>query len=156
MPFNNDKTPQKLTHPLWSYSLVGSQFFWIAVLIFLMGLPENKLSLFIHLLGAVLGLWAVKTMHLGHFNIVPDPMPHLNLVTTGPYRWIRHPMYTSILIFFLPAVLFVGGWIIWSSYGMLLLTLLLKLNYEERLISLQCPDYLEYRTRTSSLVPKIY
>ncbi|WP_130537848.1 methyltransferase family protein [Thiomicrorhabdus indica] len=154
------KTPlsdsKKLLHPIWSYGLVMSQFFWIAVLTILMGLPENSLSIFIHLLGIALGLWAVKTMHLGHFNIVPDPLPHLNLVSTGPYRYIRHPMYASILIFFLPAVIFHNNWIVWASYGCLSLTLLLKLIYEEKLISAQCPDYDEYKQHTDRLIPMIF
>lgn len=148
--------PTQLLHPIWSYSLVTLQFFWITALLVLMGLPESKLSILIHLLGVVLGLWAIKTMHLGHFNIVPDPMPEINLVTTGPYQYIRHPMYGSILLFFLPALSFSNDWQVWSSYGALCITLLIKLSYEEHLLEKSHIDYPAYQQKTARLLPKIY
>ncbi len=150
------KESTKLLHPVWSYSLVTSQFLWIAVLALLMGMPESPIAIGLHFLGALLGLWALKTMHLGHFNIVPDPLPHLDLVTTGPYQYIRHPMYASILIFFVPAIIFHSDWLIWMSYGFLCATLVLKLLYEEKLITHQCPDYQEYKQHTFRLIPKVF
>ena len=39
--------------------------------------------------------WAIIHNRPGNFNIRPTPKVRGVLVTTGPYRWIRHPMYTS-------------------------------------------------------------
>ena len=42
--------------------------------------------------------WALIHNRPGNFNIRPAPKFRGVMVTTGPYRWIRHPMYTSVLL----------------------------------------------------------
>jgi len=147
---------QKLLHPFWSYSLVFSQFFWILALLIIIQWPISILGHIIQVIAIFIGLWAVKTMHLGHFNIVPDPLPHLDLVTTGPYRFIRHPMYLSILLFFAPAAIEQASSLILAIYAILLTTLILKLLYEEKLLSEKCSDYPEYQQHTKRLIPFIF
>lgn len=46
------------------------------------------------LASVALATWTMAHNRLGNFNIRPAPKAHGLLVTTGPYRWIRHPMYT--------------------------------------------------------------
>ena len=43
-------------------------------------------------------LWILMHNRLGNFNIQPMPKQHAVLVTSGPYRWIRHPMYSAVLL----------------------------------------------------------
>jgi protein-S-isoprenylcysteine O-methyltransferase Ste14 len=106
--------------------------------------------------GGLIGLWAVQTMHLGRFNIVPDPRDDAQLVETGPYRWIRHPMYAAILWVMIPMVLADMslerlGWL-----GLLLVTLLVKLHYEEFLLKRRFVDYAAYQQRTHKLLPRVF
>ncbi len=77
-------------------------------------------------------------------------------MTRGPYRVIRHPMYTSLLL---------GGaalLIMHFSMERLLILLLLatvlivKLNFEERLLCEKFPGYREYMRRTSRLFPYVF
>lgn len=95
-------------------------------------------------------------MHLGHFNIIPDPMPDIQLVTHGPYQFIRHPMYLSIIVFFLPMVLldFSLGSI--GLYMNLIFILLIKLSYEEYLLAQVLPDYPAYQAKTKKLIPFVF
>lgn len=148
---------QNLQHPLYSYSLVSAQFGFIGLLI-AVTYPWQfaTSSLIVHALGALLGLWALKTMHLGHFNIVPDPMPHLQLVTTGPYAFIRHPMYASILLFCLPLPIAHNSIISWAVYSILSGTLLLKLHYEEALLRNKTDDYRIYQRHSKKLIPWVF
>ncbi|MBF6058717.1 MULTISPECIES: methyltransferase family protein [Thiomicrorhabdus] len=146
----------KIRHPFVSFSLVFLQFALITVLLLVLPLQSSNPTYIIQASGILLGLWAVKTMHLGHFNIIPDPMPDIELVTTGPYRWIRHPMYASILLFFLPMIVEHFSALSAALYLILAATLLIKLSYEEHLLTEKLPDYPLYQSRTSRLLPKIY
>lgn len=47
---------------------------------------------------AMLALWALAANRPGNFNIRPTPRHGGVLITSGPYRWIRHPVYTSVLL----------------------------------------------------------
>lgn len=143
-------------HPLLSYSLVISQFSLIALLIWVLPWTIAWQTLPLQLLAIVVGLWALKTMHIGNFNIVPDPREKINLVTTGPYQYIRHPMYLSILLFFFPWVMLHVSIISLLTLGLLILTLLFKLNYEESLLAERLPDYSLYQSKTKKLIPFFY
>lgn len=48
--------------------------------------------------GLALGLWAVTADRPGNFNIRPVPRAGGQLIDRGPYRWIRHPMYSALLL----------------------------------------------------------
>ena len=44
-----------------------------------------------------LGLWALSAHRPGNFNIRPLPRERGHLVQHGPYRWVRHPMYSALI-----------------------------------------------------------
>lgn len=146
-----------LPHPVWSYGLVFLQFFSIAMILTSGAWWTNHwFSWSAQAIGLLLGVWAVQTMHLGRFNIVPDPQEDSQLVERGPYRWIRHPMYASILWLIFPMLLVDGDLWRWLWFLVLLLTLLLKLHYEESLLSRRFQDYKAYQQRSKKLLPWVY
>jgi len=118
--------------------------------------PSNKYLLMIELLGLGLGIWAILAIRIGNFNIVPDPLPRSQLVTSGPYRLIRHPMYLALLLTTLPLVIYdfdLFRIVIWL---VLLITLLVKLNYEEYLLFTKLVGYDQYMRKSARLIPFLY
>ncbi len=106
--------------------------------------------------GLALGMWSIATMGLRQLRATPEPAAGAQLIRRGPYRWIRHPMYTATL-------LVASGWLIghasWSRGLMglgLLVVLLVKLRYEERLLARHFPDYPAYASRTRRLIPWLW
>jgi protein-S-isoprenylcysteine O-methyltransferase Ste14 len=95
-------------------------------------------------------------MRIGNFNITPDPFQWTRLVREGPYQWIRHPMYLALLLTTLPLIInyfSVFRFLIWIT---LLVNLLLKLNYEEGLLSEKLDGYRKYTGESYKIIPCLY
>ena len=106
-------------------------------------IPSSTLLFVIELAGIGLGIWAVLSMRF-HFNIAPDPLLTSKLVTSGPYKLIRHPMYMAILLTTLPLIIDRFNIIQLSIWLILLTVLLLKMNYEENVQMLSGSHYMLY------------
>ncbi len=107
-------------------------------------------------LGVFVGLSTLAHNKLGNFGIYPEPIPDSCLVTTGPYRWVRHPMYSSLLLFMLGVALYRHA--LPNYIGMVLLTIAIfgKMHREEVHLHMKFEDYSEYVKRTHRLLPGIY
>ena len=100
--------------------------------------------------------WALRANRPGNFNIHPRPRVGGPLVTSGPYGWIRHPMYTSLLLGALALARTADSGAAWLIWGALLLVLWSKSALEERWMLAQHPGYAHYREQTKRFVPWIY
>jgi protein-S-isoprenylcysteine O-methyltransferase Ste14 len=141
-----------------SHILVALQFTAIVVIAWpLLDQEPGRLQwLAISAFGIIVGLYTLAHNKLGNFGIYPEPIPDSCLITTGPYRWIRHPMYTSLLLFMLGIALYRHAW---PNYvGLLLLAVAIfgKMRLEEAHLHLKFEDYSDYVKRTHRLLPGIY
>lgn len=87
------------------------------------------------------------------FGVAPQAR---TLVQTGPYRMIRHPLYTGEIVSLLGAVLFSPSL---AKFGILVAVALLqgqRAVFEERLLSAHLPGYAEYMTRTKRFIPHVF
>ena len=116
---------------------------------------SNILNIFI-LLGILIGLWAIYAVGPSRANIRPLPHPKGALITNGPYKFIRHPMYTAQLLVTAVWVInnnsipYVVLWIVYLSI------LAMKLNFEEKQLLVQFPEYGKYKQHTWRLLPLIW
>ena len=108
-------------------------------------------------LSLALGGWAVAANRPGNFNIRPTPRAGGQLVRHGPYRWLRHPMYSAVLGCGLAGVACgdapLAAGLAWAA---LLAVLVVKLRLEERWMLAQHPSYAAYRAGTWRLLPGVY
>lgn len=113
-------------------------------------------ALFLLAAALVLGVWTLGYNRLGNFNIRPELRTGARLVTGGPYRWIRHPMYVSVLSG--TAALVVADPRAWriAALAALALVLVLKAAREERYLRAAFPQYAEYASRSWRFVPFVY
>ena len=102
-----------------------------------------------------LAYWVFHT--LGK-NITPtvETREEHELVTGGPYRWVRHPLYTVGSSFFASLSVVAANWFMGLASVVVLLMLLVRLlKEEEKLIERFGDEYRAYMKRTGRLLPRI-
>lgn len=103
--------------------------------------------------GLLLTVWA--RLHLGRnwSGTVTIKEGH-ELVTSGPYALVRHPIYTGLLLAFLGSALALGDWRGVLAFALAACALWLKLQVEERWMRQQFGDaYQVYSERVAALIP---
>jgi protein-S-isoprenylcysteine O-methyltransferase Ste14 len=113
--------------------------------------------------GVVLGVLVIPAVHwvlrtLGR-NVSETVLTkqHHELVTTGPYRWIRHPLYTTGLTLFLALGLMAGSWFVLLASGIVLVLLrwFVIPREEQALLAKFGGRYRDYMAKTGRLVPRL-
>jgi protein-S-isoprenylcysteine O-methyltransferase Ste14 len=78
------------------------------------------------------------------------------LVTTGPYRWIRHPMYTIFIFYFLSLFLISTNLFLLITWIIMVITFIIRIPKEEQMLIDQFGDaYRQYMQRTGRLFPRL-
>ena len=108
------------------------------------------------LAGAGVGFAALWANRPGNFNIHPHPHPTGELVRHGPYRWVRHPMYSAVLLFGLACVAAAPSVESLGYFVSLSWVLLSKARIEERLMRVKHPSYSAYAAATKRLFPGLF
>ena len=141
--------------------LVALQFVLLAWLAFkgVAGLLLGRLPVDAAIAAGVsvaLGLWALSANRLGNFNIRPSPRVGGRLIEHGPYQWIRHPMYTALLLAGVAAARLAADLETWLVLAGLAAVLVTKARVEERAMIERHPSYRDYQQRTWRFVPGLY
>jgi protein-S-isoprenylcysteine O-methyltransferase Ste14 len=107
----------------------------------------------IALAGLVVALWG--RIELGrNWSLNPSIQEDHELIERGPYVYVRHPMYSGLVLMLLGAVLWQGSWLGGAFFIICLVGTWLKLRQEERLLTEHFGEsYLKYKARVKALIP---
>jgi len=133
---------------------VIAQFLLLAFLVWpIATLHFSILGSVLIVIGTLVAMLALLANQPGNFNVRPIPKVTGELITTGIYHYIRHPMYCSLFFIGLGVLFFQFN--LWKllAWVLLLLTLALKARFEERALVLIYPDYKGYQKSTNAFIP---
>ena len=137
--------------------LVTIQFTGIGLSVYPFNYSEHNsyLSLLISVIGGIVGLTALFYNRIGNFRVYPEIKPDFKLITSGPYSYIRHPMYTSVILTILGTSIYLNDPRNYLGLCMTIIAVTLKALKEEDLIAKENPAYKEYMSRTTRFVPYV-
>ncbi|MFC3716386.1 methyltransferase family protein [Luteimonas soli] len=124
--------PRHLQAPLW----------WLGIALILAGMP--------------LRWWSIRVL-ARHFTVDVAIRPDHELVRRGPYRLLRHPSYTGLLMTFLGFALCLGNWLSLAAMLPVILAFLWRIQVEERVLAAAFGDrYAAYARGTKRLIPFVW
>jgi protein-S-isoprenylcysteine O-methyltransferase Ste14 len=119
-------------------------------------LPAEYVGMALTIGGLLFTVWA--RVHLGRYwsGIITVKEGH-NLIRTGPYRFVRHPIYTGFVLATLGSALVSGRLNAFVGFALVVVAILFKVGREEAVLRQEFGD--EYRTfesEVAALVPFVY
>lgn len=115
----------------------------------------NPLLIAVQVAAFLLMLWARKTFGLRSFHAAASTSEG-GLVTTGPYRYWRHPIYASIIYFVWAGQVEAPAVLPLALAVAVTLGLLARMLIEERFLTVAYPEYTQYARRAKRLVPFVF
>jgi protein-S-isoprenylcysteine O-methyltransferase Ste14 len=130
----------------------------------LMAWASIELPTWLRWVGAVLGAttvptvyWVLSTLGSNVSETVLTKEQH-ELVTSGPYRWVRHPLYGTGIALFLSVGLMAANafLLLWTMVALFGIRLVVVPREEAALVQAFGQEYQHYRSRTGSLFPRLW
>lgn len=119
-----------------------------------LGLAIQKTGLLLAIFGATIIILALLQLNK---NLSPFPTPKKNtaLLQNGLFKYIRHPIYTGIILFFTGYSVYQNSFYKLAISMLLLVLFYFKSNYEEQRLEQKFPDYKLYKSKTGKFFPWI-
>ena len=120
-------------------------------------LALQALGLAMYLLSTGFIMWVFRVNSFAAPVVKVQAARHHQVISSGPYAWVRHPMYSGIMLFFFGVPLLVGSW-----WGLLIAPLfavlfVVRAGIEERALVAGLPGYADYAARVRyRLVPGVW
>lgn len=140
---------------LVSHALVATQLGGVALACYPTASQGSYAWLSLCVFGALLGVATLYFNRPGNFSIYPEIKPETALITTGPYRYVRHPMYSALVSMMAGIAVYNGG--LWNVLGVALVAVAVagKAHKEERLLHNRFPAYARYAASTGRFFPRL-
>ena len=136
---------------------VFAQFFLLGVIAWpITHYSLSPMGLLLIALAGAISVWTLLTNQPGNFNVRPIPKETGKLITHGPYKYIRHPMYSSLFFGGLGIVLCMFVWWKLLAWGLLIIALAFKASFEERALIKHYTGYAAYKKTNAAFIPWIW
>ena len=107
--------------------------------------------------GVLFAIWARLTLGRNWSGALASLGHNHELVRSGPYRYVRHPIYAGFLVAMLATAVTIGTLASYLAVAVGLVAFLLRIWLEETLLQAQFPDaYGVYKKETAALIPGLY
>lgn len=117
----------------------------------------NLVALFLIILAYALGTWALlENKFFSGVVRIQDDRGH-RVVTTGPYRFVRHPGYAgTLLVYLMMPILYDSAWAFIPAI-LLLIVVVIRTSLEDKTLQAELPGYREFTKKTRyRLIPVIW
>lgn len=119
---------------------------------------RSTVGLALQAVAVLLMIWARLTFGMRSFHATANPTAG-GLVTAGPYKYWRHPIYAAVLLFTWAGVLTQGAPPTITALvlaGIATITTAIRIQAEEELLLASMPEYAAYAAHTKRLVPFVF
>lgn len=118
-------------------------------------LSWSPLVIAVQVAAVALNVWARRSFQTGTFRISAAP-GGLAIIRSGPYRFIRHPMYSAALLFIWAGVVSHASALTLAIGVAVTAVAIFRVFAEERMLRAEYPDYHDYARTTKALVPYLF
>ena len=117
----------------------------------------QALGLAMYLLSMVCIMWVFRENSFAAPLVKVQTERGQHVISTGPYAWVRHPMYSSMMLFFIGVPLLLGSWWGVAMVPLFVGLFAIRMRIEEQTLVAGLPGYADYRTRVRyRLVPGLW
>jgi protein-S-isoprenylcysteine O-methyltransferase Ste14 len=141
--------------PISTVGYLGMVACLIALLVIRALFSVSPIVIALQVASLLLLLWARFTLGWRSFQVAANPTEG-GLVTSGPYRYIRHPIYTAMCVFGWAGIAAHWSWGAVVCGAVLIAFALLRIVAEETLVTQRYPEYADYATRTWRMIPFLF
>jgi len=116
---------------------------------------KNPISIIIQVCAVGLMIWARLTFGVRSFNATANATKG-KLVTNGPYHWLRHPIYASLIYFFIASIISFPLIETIIAVSLIIVGLFVRMILEEKSLFAAYDDYAEYSKQTKRIIPFVF
>jgi protein-S-isoprenylcysteine O-methyltransferase Ste14 len=118
-------------------------------------ISENPIALCIQFASISLMVWARITFGIKSFYVSSNTIKE-KLVTKGPYKWLRHPIYAAIIYFFIGCLIAYPNVKTLIAVLVIVISTYVRILLEEKELLIVFKDYSEYSKKAKRIIPFVY
>ena len=114
-------------------------------------------ALTVFLLGCALEIWAMRANRFFSTEVRIQAEHGHTVCSSGPYRFIRHPGYVGMILYYAVTPVFLGSWWAFGPASLVVILFVVRTGFEDRTLQEKLPGYAAYASRVRfRLIPGVW